>query len=404
MPTQVRAVLRSWSYVLPVLAVLVFAATWGTKISGLVVVVASILLAGAVLAAVGHTEVVAHRVGQPLGALVLAVAVTVIEVALIVTLMLSSGPDKSALARDTVFAALMITCNGIVGISILTATLRRRVAIFNPEGTGAALATITALATLSLVLPTFTTTTPGPTFSSGQLAFAALASLAVYALYIFVQTVRHKEDFLPAELTTPSAALAAGSAGGSRELSTNSGAGGDVRGRPASQTEGSDAPDVADQEHHEISARAAWLSLAFLIIALVGVVGLAKAVSPSIEGLVRDAGLPLSFVGVVIAFLVLLPEAIAATRAARTGHVQTSFNLAYGSAVASIGLTIPAIAVASIWMTQPLELGLSAVEMVLLALTVVIGVLTVTPGRATLLQGGVHLAVFAGFLVLAISP
>ncbi len=402
MPSRVRAVLGSWSYALPVLAVIVFAATWGSKISGLVVVIASVLLAGAVLAAVGHAEVVAHRVGQPLGALVLAVSVTVIEVALIVTLMLSSGPDKSALARDTVFAALMITCNGIVGISILMATLRRRVTVFNPEGTGAALATITALATLSLVLPTFTTTTPGPTFSSGQLTFAALASLAVYALYIFVQTVRHKEDFLPAEVTAPSAALTVRKASGTDELSVwVADAGGVAAGN---SPPGSLDTAVDAESHHEVTDRAAWLSVTFLMIALVGVVGLAKAVSPSIEGLVRDAGLPLSFVGVVIAFLVLLPEGIAAARAARGGHMQTSFNLAYGSAVASIGLTIPAIAVASIWMTQPLELGLSAVEMVLLGLTVVIGVLTVTPGRATLLQGGVHLAVFAGFLVLAMSP
>ncbi|MBP7973002.1 MAG: hypothetical protein WBB44_04690 [Candidatus Nanopelagicales bacterium] len=402
MPSRVRAVLGSWSYALPVLAVIVFAATWGSKISGLVVVIASVLLAGAVLAAVGHAEVVAHRVGQPLGALVLAVSVTVIEVALIVTLMLSSGPDKSALARDTVFAALMITCNGIVGISILMATLRRRVTVFNPEGTGAALATITALATLSLVLPTFTTTTPGPTFSSGQLTFAALASLAVYALYIFVQTVRHKEDFLPAEVTAPSAALTVRKASGTDELSVwVADAGGVAAGN---SSPGSLDTAVDAESHHEVTDRAAWLSVTFLMIALVGVVGLAKAVSPSIEGLVRDAGLPLSFVGVVIAFLVLLPEGIAAARAARGGHMQTSFNLAYGSAVASIGLTIPAIAVASIWMTQPLELGLSAVEMVLLGLTVVIGVLTVTPGRATLLQGGVHLAVFAGFLVLAMSP
>ena len=182
---------------MPVAALIVLAATWGRTLSGVVVIVAAVFLAAAVLAAVHHAEVVAHRVGEPFGSLVLAVAVTVIEVALIVTLMLSGGSEKAALARDTVFAALMITCNGIVGASLLVATLRKKVAVFSAEGSGAMLATITSIAVLSLVLPAFTTTTRGPTFSGAQLTFAALASLGLYALFVFVQTVRHRDYFQP---------------------------------------------------------------------------------------------------------------------------------------------------------------------------------------------------------------
>ena len=368
MRSPVRSIATSWALWVPAIAIVLLVATWGRELGGVIVVIVGLLLAGTVLAAVQHAEVVAHRVGSLLGSLVLAVAVTVIEVALIVSLMVSGGPEKASLARDTVFAALMITCNGIVGVSLLVAALRRRVVVFNPEGTGAALATIAALATLSLVLPTFTTSTPGPTFSGAQLVFAAIASLGLYTLFVFVQTVRHREDFLPA------------SADGAQNAPTR------------------------DSDSDRPSSRAAWISLGMLAVALIAVVGLSKAVSPALESAVREAGLPLTFVGVVIALLVLLPESIAAVRAAVRDQIQTSFNLAYGSAMASIGLTIPVIAVASIWLAFPLELGLSSVEMVLLALTVVVGVLTVTPGRATLLQGGVHVAVFTGFIVLAVSP
>src|SRR5687767_4145994 len=186
-----------WTVVVPVLAVLILIATLGSKPATFVLVIVGALLGGWVLAAVHHAEVVAHRVGEPFGSLVLAVAVTVIEVALIVTLMVSGGSETATLARDTAFAAVMITCNGIVGLSLLIGALRRRVASFNAEGTATALATVSTLATLTLVLPTFTTSQPGPEFSSAQLAFAAVASLALYALFVVVQTVRHRDYFLP---------------------------------------------------------------------------------------------------------------------------------------------------------------------------------------------------------------
>ena len=325
------------------------------------------LLAGAVLAAVHHAEVVALRVGEPFGSLVLAVAVTVIEVALIVTLMVTGDSAKTqSLARDTVFAAVMITCNGILGLCLLVATVKRHVAVFNAEGTGGALATVATLATLSLVLPSFTTSRTGPEFSPGQLTFAALASLALYGLFVTVQTGRHRDYFLPVTRTG----------------------------------------ELIEEEQHADppTNRAALVSLGLLMVALVAVVGDAKAVSPTIESGVESAGFPPSFVGVVIALLVLLPETLAAVRAARRDRVQTSLNLALGSAMASIGLTIPAIAVAMIWLDGPLVLGLGATQIVLLGLTVVVGVLTVVPGRATLLQGGVHLILFAAFIALAINP
>jgi Ca2+:H+ antiporter len=349
--------------VVPVLAVLMLIGTWGREPPVVVLVVAGGLLAGAVLAAVHHAEVIAHRVGEPFGSLVLAVAVTVIEVGLIVTLMVSGGSKTAALARDTVFAAAMIACNGIVGASLLVGALRRHVASFNAEGTATAVATVSALATLSLVLPRFTTSRPGPEFSAAQLAFAGVASLALYGLFVVVQTVRHRDYFLPVEVD----------------------------------------PE-ADEHAPPPSGRQALGSLGLLLVALVAVVGLAKIESPPIEGAVAAIGAPPSAVGVVIALLVLAPESLAAIRNARRDRVQTSFNLAYGSEMASIGLTIPVIAVASIWLKGPLELGLGATQIVLLTITVVVSGFTVLPGRATLQEGGVHLALFAAFLFLALNP
>lgn len=347
---------------MPALALVLLATTWGTKPPAAVLAIAGLFLAGSVLAAVHHAEVIAHRVGEPFGSLVLAVSVTVIEVALIVTLMSSGGPETATLARDTVFAAVMITCNGILGISLLVGTLRRGLASFNAEGAATALATVATLATLSLVLPTFTTSAPGPEFSPGQLAFAAAASLVLYALFVFVQAIRHRDFFVPA--------------------------------------------GVDDQGEHAArpSNRETAASLAFLLVALVAIVGLAKTESPAIADAIDAIGAPQSAVGVVIALLVLLPETLAAVRNARRGRIQTSFNLAFGSAMASIGLTIPAIAIASIWLDGPLVLGLAATQIVLLAITVAVGALTVLPGRATLQESGVHLALFAAFLVLALNP
>ena len=377
----------SWTTVIPIVAAIVLALTWGSKPGGVVVAIIAVVLIGAIAGAVHHAEVVAHRVGEPFGSIVLAVAVTVIEVALIVTLMVSGGPETSTLARDTVFAAVMITTNGIVGLALWIGTRHHGMAIFNAEGAGAALATVAALAGLTMVLPNFTMSRPGPEFSPAQLTFAACASLVLYALFITTQTVRHRDFFMPVEEAD---LIASGST--------------TVAAVETITDESSDADVGVDDGAERPTGREAMKSVGLLLVALVAVVGLAKVESPAIESGVASLGFPQSFVGVVIALLVLMPEGLAAVRAARRNRVQTSLNLAYGSAMASIGLTIPAIALASIWLNGPLLLGLNPTQMVLLALTVAVGVLTVVPGRATRLQGGVHLVLFASFFFLAIYP
>jgi Ca2+:H+ antiporter len=376
--------LPRWSLAVPPLALVVLVLSWGRDLGALLLILVCAGLGAAVIAAVHHAEVVAHRVGEPYGTLILALAVTIIEVALIVTLMASGGDKAASLARDTVFAAVMITCNGILGLALVVGSLRHKTQAFRVHASGSALAVMTALVTLSLVLPTFTTSSPGATFSSAQLAFAGVTSLVMYGVFVFVQTIRHRDYFLPvvAEAPVPTVISEA--------------------------TDESDEPDDADEAggvHAAApSVRVALTSLGLLFVCLIAVVGLAKTVSPKLESAVESAGAPLAVVGVVIALLVLLPETVAAVRAALRDRLQTSLNLALGSALASIGLTIPAIAVASIWLDGPLVLGLGGKEMVLFALTVVVSMLTLATGRATLLQGAVHLMIFGSFLFLTVSP
>ena len=311
--------------------------------------------------------------GEPFGSLILAVAVTVIEVGLIMMLMTSGGAGASTYARDTVFAALMITLNGIVGICLFVGARKHHLVSFNASGTGSAVATVIALAGVCLVLPSFTTSAEGREYSASQLAFAAVASLALYAAFVFTQTIRHRDFFLPVAS--------------------------DDTGRVTGLL------DLDEDGHADPpQAREAWLSLGLLIAALVSVVGLAKLLSPTIEDVVKDLGLPYAVVGVVIALLVLAPESVSALRNAALDRVQISPNLAYGSAMASIGLTIPAVAMAMIWLSGPLELGLEPTQMVLFALTIVVTVLTVVQGRAYALQGFVHLVLFAAWLFLSVQP
>jgi Ca2+:H+ antiporter len=350
-----------WTWAWPALAWAVLVLM--TAFSGWVIeVAAAAALIATVFAAVYHAEVVAHRIGEPFGTLVLAVAVTVIEVALIVSVMVAAGPDKAGLARDTVFAAVMIVCNGIVGLCLLLGGMRHRVQDFQVEGASAALAVLAALTILTLILPNVTTSGAGPTFSTSQLVFAGVISLVLYGSFVFVQTVRHRDYFLPVE----------------------------------SQDEATHALPPTN--------RTTLVSAGLLLAALVAVVGLAKALTPTLEVAVDWLKVPKGVVGVVIAALVLLPEGLAAMRAARANRLQTSLNLALGSALASIGLTIPAVAVVSIVLGRSLDLGLGAKDEVLLALTLFVGVVTLGTGRTTVLQGIVHLVIFAAFLFLAVVP
>jgi Ca2+:H+ antiporter len=362
MAHKASTVLPRWSVAAPVVGAIILGVAWGRTPALWLVLVVSVALIVAVLAAVHHAEVVAHRVGEPFGSLVLAVAVTIIEVALVVSMMMSGGRSADALARDTVFAAVMIVCTGVVGLCLLVGGIRHRVIAFRIEGTSPVLATLASLVTLTLVLPTFTTSSPGPTFSTSQLIFAGVVSLVLYAVFVFVQTVRHRDYFLPA--------------------------------------------DAGNEHAHAspVSTRVALFSMALLLICLALVIGLAKALSPSIEAAVLAARAPPAVVGIAIALLVLLPETTAAVRAAARNRLQTSLNLALGSALASIGLTIPAVAAVSIGLGLQLSLGLPAKEIVLLALTVIVSTLTLGSGRATVLHGAVHLALFAVFLFLAVVP
>jgi len=317
----------------------------------------------AVLAAVHHAEVIAHRVGEPFGTLVLALAVTVIEVALVVSMMISGGPEKAALARDTVFSTVMTIGNGVVGLCLVVGGLRHREQTFRVEGAGPSFAALVTLGTLTLVLPSFTSSSPGPTFARSQLLFAAVASLALWAVFTFAQTVRHRDYFLPEGETVP-----------------------------------------ADAHLPPPSLGQAWASFALLLVSLVAVVGLAKVLSPSIEAAVAAAGAPEAVIGIVIAMIVLLPEAWSAVRAARADRLQTSMNLALGSGLASIGLTIPAVVGVSLAFGLPLVIGLHGKDLVLLALTFVVGGITLGPGRTSFMQGAVHLVIFASFLFLSFVP
>ncbi|WGS53433.1 ionic transporter y4hA [Paraburkholderia sp. D15] len=359
--TTPATALPRWTLAAPFVAWIVLGLAYALPGNGLLLALVGVALCAAVFTAVHHAEVVAHRVGEPFGTLVLAVAVTVIEVALIVSVMLTSGPEKAGLARDTVFAAVMIVCNGIVGICLLVGGIRHREQDFQSRGASAALAVLASLSVLTLVMPNYTTTSVGPILSSSQLAFAGVSSLVLYGVFVFVQTVRHRDYFLA---------------------------------------------DVPDEDVHAAppTVGVALAAGGLLLVCLVAVVLLAKVLSPIVETAVQNAGAPAAVVGIVIAALVLLPEGLAAVRAARADRLQNSLNLALGSALASIGLTIPTVAAVFLWNGQPLMLGIDGKETVLLILTLLVGTLTLSSGRTTILQGAVHLSLFAAYLFLSFAP
>lgn len=317
------------------------------------------ILFAAVFAAVHHAETVAHRVGQPFGSILLALAVTLIEVSLIVSILLSVPEGESSVARDTVFAAIMIVLNGIMGLCLLVGGARHHRQSFQGQSATAALGVLSTLAVLALVLPNYTKDQPGPVYAPAQLIFVAFVSLALYGLFLYVQTVRHKEDFL----------------------------------------------DEVEEESHEPVSRATFLiAILFLPVALLSVVLLAEVLSHEVESAIETAGLPEALVGVAIALVVLMPEGVASLRAARANRLQTSLNLALGSALASLCLTIPTVALISLWMGQTLILGLEAEHIVLLVLSLLMATVSLATGRTTVLQGGIHLVIFGAFLTISAIP
>lgn len=352
-----------WSVALPLvgLAILVLRIFVPAFPGELLLLVAALI--GGVIAAVHHAEVIAHRVGEPFGTLVLALAVTIIEVALIVSMMLSGGAAAAGLARDTVFAAVMIILNGLIGASLLAGGRRHGVQGFNLEGINAALGTLTVIVVLTLIVPNYSTSAPGPLYTPAQLIFVAVATLVLFAAFTLFQTVKHRDYFLPED-------------------------------------------DDANDSHADLpSNREALASLALLLAALVTVVLSAKAISPSIEALLAASGAPPTTLGILIAVIVLLPESAAAVRAATRNRLQTSLNLAIGSAIASIGLTVPTVAIIAVLTGWPLELGLdmkSTILLLLLSLFVVS--ISLRTGRTTVLPGLVHLVLFAAYLFLSFVP
>jgi Ca2+:H+ antiporter len=355
--------MKAWHKLVPIAAALILAAAFARGTGPLMLALCGVTLLATVGSAVHHAEVVAHRVGEPFGTLVLALAVTAIEVALILSMMVAGGEAKAALARDTIYATVMIISSGVIGVCVLLGGLRHREQSFRIEGAGPALAALVTLTTLVLVLPVFTTSEPGASYSASQLAFVAISSLLVWSVFVFFQTVQHRDYFLPA--------------------------------RDASNEAVHAAPP---------SNRETGVSFVLLLVALVVVVGLSKVLSPAIEAAVAAAGAPAAVVGIVIAMVVLLPEAVSAVRAALANRLQTSMNLAFGSALASIGLTIPAVVVASLLLDLPLVLGLAPKDMVLLALSSLVCAIGLGNGRTNMMQGAVQVVIFAAFLFLSLVP
>jgi Ca2+:H+ antiporter len=355
------------AWIFPALSVLLFAGatalgyTFAPSAAGLVfAAVLLVILFGTVFAAVHHAEVIAERIGEPYGTLLLTLAVTIIEVALIATIMLGEK-TVTTLARDTVFAVVMIVCNGLVGICILTGGLRYREQDIQVTGSNLYLSVLAVLATITLVMPNYTLTTPGPVYSAGQLGFVSVVTLLLYGVFLYTQTVRHRDYFII------------------------------------------DFTGAANDGAH-LSNRMMLLSTGLLLVSLLGVVLLAKKFSQVVDAGAALIGAPPAFGGILVALLILLPESVAAVAAARKNDLQKSINLALGSSVATIGLTIPAVAVAGYALDKQLVLGLPARDMVLLALTFILGMLTLGTGRTNILFGLVHLVVFAVFVFLVFVP
>ena len=318
------------------------------------------VLFGAVFAAVHHAEIIAHRTGEPYGTLILTAAVTVIEVALIASVMLSNDASPM-LARDTVYAVIMIVCNGLVGLCILVGGMRHGEQGFRTRGATSYLLVLVTMAALTLILPSHTQTTPGPVYSNSQLVFVSIVTLVLYAAFLYIQTVRHRDYFI-------------------------------VMG------------DKDEVEEPHVSMREMWFSLLWLIVALVGIILLSKKFSLVVEAGVVAAGMPRAVIGIIVAMVILLPEGVAAVQAAKRDELQKSVNLALGSSLATIGMTMPAVGAMSLLFDKPLVLGVSAADQILLAVTFFASLLTFGAGRTNILSGVVHLVIFAVFVFLTVVP
>ncbi len=354
---------KHWPEMVPIPLAVAIAYLHTLPQSGLQGACLALTLLVAVIASVHHAEVIAQRVGEPFGTLILALAVTVIETALILAVMFSADAASAVLPRDTIYATVMIACNGVVGVCLLLGGIRHKEQNFRIEGTGPGFAALATLCILVLVMPLYTTSSSEGTYTNSQLIFVAMSSLSLWLVFVFIQTIRHRDYFLPSE-------------------------------SPSDESVHAPAP----------SKSAALLSLLLLIVSLICVVGSAKLLSPFIDLMVKAANAPNAVTGIVIASIVLLPETWAAVRAAKADRLQTSMNLTIGSALASIGLTIPIVVAACVVYKLPLTLGLDFKDVTLLMLTFLIGAMTLGSGRTNVMQGAIHLVLFASFLFLTLVP
>jgi len=319
----------------------------------------TVILWSAILV-VRHADCLAVKLGEPYGTLVLTLSAIAIEVAMISTAMLH-GANNPSLARDAMFGVVMIALGGLMGAALLVGGLRHREQHYNLQGVNSYLNVIMTLAVLGLVFPTFTTSTRGPTFSAPQLIFLAVMSLVIYGIFLLIQTVRHRQHFV-------------------------------------------DAGDAVIDAHHSLRMRSTGFHATMLILYLLGVVLLAEKFAIPLDNSIERLGVPQAFGGAVIAALVLAPEGIGAIAAAVRNQLQRSVNILLGSVLATIGLTIPAVVIIGFVAKRSITLGLEGANLPLLVLTLGVSVVTFGSGKTNVLQGCVHLLLFAVFLLLIFSP
>jgi Ca2+:H+ antiporter len=315
------------------------------------------------ISVVRHADCLAVKWGEPYGTLVLTLSAIAIEVVMISAAMLH-GQNNPALGRDAIFAVVMIALNGFVGLVLLLGGLRHGEQYYNLEGVNSYLNVIMTLAVLGLVLPNFTTTTGGPTFSTGQQIFLVVVSLFLYAIFLLIQTMRHRGYFMESE----------------RAIVT---------------------PDSVD---HPLHVQSTAFHAPMLVLYLIVVILLAEKFAVPLDNSIEKFGMPQEFGGAIIAALVLAPEGVGAIRADLRNQLQRSINILFGSVLATIGLTIPAVLTISLVTKRPVTLGVQGGDLPLLLLTLAVSVVTFTSRKTNILQGCVHLLLFAVFLLLIFAP
>ncbi len=312
---------------------------------------------------VRHADCLAIKLGEPYGTLILTLSAISIEVVMISTAMLH-GANNPTLGRDAIFAVVMIALNGFVGLCLLIGGLRYREQYYNLQGVNSYLNVIMTLAVLGLVLPNFTTSTSGPTFSTEQEIFLVVMSLLLYGIFLLIQTIRNRRYFM----------------------------------------ESKDATVAANVAHHPLQVRSTAFHVGLLLLYLITVIVLAKKFAVPLDNSVEQFGMPQAFGGAIIAALVLAPEGIGAIEATLRDQLQRSINILFRSVLATIGLTIPAVLTIGLITKRPVTLGVQGGNLPLLLLTLAVSVVTFTSRKTNVLQGCVHLLLFAVFVLLIFAP